>query len=168
MMKKKIMILLSIIFLGIIFYYFFGVVSSSIGWYGYGKWKYRVGTTSILESKKRNVFVKELNYKIIDSSNLKNFYFKPYIEKGFKYGFNSSKETRIINSSTYPYNISYERNLNDSIAIYYKKGDEKKLDSLNGVWGYLKQPYIKDTLTLELNGANDIKGKPKKGIIKIW
>lgn len=162
-MKKGFIIFTGITMLCVLLYYVFGVFSSSVGWYGYQKWKYRIGTNTISESKQRKVFVKELNYKIIDSANLKGFYFKPYVEKGFKYGYHSMEDTRIDNLSNYPYNLSYERNKTDSIVLNILPQDKKKLDSSNVVWGYLKQPYLKDTVRIEIEGM----GK-QKGIIKIW
>lgn len=162
-MKKGIIIFIGIVVLCIFLYYAFGVFSSSVGWYGYQKWKYRGGTTAIKEAKQRKVFVKELNYKIVDSSNLKGFHFKPYIEKGFRYGYHSMEETRIDTYTKYPYNLSYERNKKDSIVLNIFPEDKKKLDSSDVFWVYLKQPYLKDTIRIEIEGAGN-----QKGIIKIW
>ncbi len=83
-------------------YYILGFASSYIGWYGYKKWKYRVGTSSIEESRKRGVFEKELNFQV-DSFAGSLGDFKPYIERGFRYGNHSSKETVPIANSLYPY-----------------------------------------------------------------
>ncbi|RNA61960.1 hypothetical protein D1631_08440 [Chryseobacterium nematophagum] len=162
-MKKGTIIFIGIVVLCIFLYYAFGVFSSSVGWYGYQKWKYRGGTTTIKEAKQRKVFVKELEYKIVDSANLNGFYFKAYIEKGFRYGYHSMEDTRIDNFSHYPYNLSYERNKNDSILLDIFSDDKKKLDSCDVVWGYLKQPYLQDTIRIKINGAGN-----QKGIIKIW
>jgi len=162
-MKKGIIIFISIVTLCTFLYYAFGVFSSSVGWYGYQKWKYRMLTSDMEKAKQRKVFVKELNYKIVDSANLKGFYFKPYIEKGFKYGYHSMEDTRIDTYTKYPYNLSYERNKKDSIVLNIFPEDKKKLDSSDVFWGYLKQPYLKDTIRIEIEGM----GK-QKGIIKIW
>lgn len=147
----------------LLYYYAFGIFSSSVGWYGYQKWKYRVHTSNIKKSKQRKVFVGELKYKIIDSANLKGFYFKPYIEKGFRYGYHSMEETRIDTYTKYPYNLNYERNKNDSISLDIFPEDKKKLDSSDVVWGYLKHPYLQDTIRIKINGVGN-----EKGIIKIW
>lgn len=162
-MKKVLFIFMGIILSGIVLYYVFGVFTSSVGWYGYQKWKYRGGTTTIKEAKQRKVFVKELEYKIVDSANLKGFYFKPYIEKGFRYGYHSMEDTRIDTYTKYPYNLNYERNKNDSISLDIFPEDKKKLDSSDVVWGYLKQSYLQDTIRIKINGAGN-----EKGIIKIW
>jgi hypothetical protein len=162
-MKKGFIIVICIILSSILLYYAFGVFSSSVGWYGYQKWKFRVRTNTISESKQRKVFIKELNCKIVDSANLKGFYFKPYIEKGFRYGYRSMAETRIDIYTTYPYNLSYERNKNDSISLDIFSEDKKKLDSSDLVWGYLKKTYLQDTIRIKINGAGN-----EKGIIKIW
>ncbi|MEG0928955.1 hypothetical protein [Chryseobacterium sp.] len=162
-MKKSIITFTAIITFCTLLYYAFGIFSSSVGWYGYQKWKYRGGTNTISESKQRKVFVKELNYKIVDSTNLKSFYFKPYIEKGFRYGYHSMEETRIDTYTKYPYNLSYERNKKDSIVLNIFSEDKKKLDSSDVVWGYLKQSYLKDTIRIKIEGMEN-----QKGIIKVW
>ena len=161
-MKKGVFLFISIFIFGVILYFAFGLFSSSVGWYGYQKWKYRHRTSTIEKSKQRKVFVKELNYKIVDSANLKGFYFKPYIEKGFRYGYHSMDETRIDNFTKYPYNLSYERGLRDSVAIYLKDGYEKNVDSMDAVWMYFKSPTLTDTVYLEINSKNH------KGTIKVW
>ncbi|WP_336733130.1 hypothetical protein [Chryseobacterium sp. VD8] len=162
-MKRVIFIFTGVIILCVFFYYAFGIFSSFVGWYGYQKWKYRIGTDLIRESKQRKVFVKDLNYKIVDSANLKGFYFKPYIEKVFRYGYHSMEDTRIDTYTKYPYNLSYERNKKDSVVLNIFPEDKEKLDSSDAVWGYLKQPYLKDTIRIEIEGA-----AKQKGIIKVW
>lgn len=162
-MKKRAFIFIGIVLFSIFLYYTIGIFSSSVGWYGYQKWKYRISTDVISESKQRNIFVKDLNYKIVDSANLKGFYFKPYIEKGFKYGYHSMEDTRVDSLSDYPYNLSYERNEKKSIVLNIFPEDKKKMDSSNATWGYLKQPYLKDTIRIRIEGSSN-----QKGIIKIW
>lgn len=163
-MKKKSKVILYALPLLLLLIFILNIekINNAIGWYGYGYWKYRISTSIVQESKKRGVFVKNLNYKIIDSTNLKDFYFSPYIEKGFKVGKNNENETHILTNSNFPYNLCYERGLKDSVAIYILEDDINKIDSTNEVWGYLKQPFLKDTIRLRINSKNH------KGIIKIW
>ena len=161
-MKNKIFVLIFIIALIFCGYYLLIFVSNYVGWYGYRKWEYRIHSNSISDSKKRKVFVEKLEYKIVDSSNLKNFYFQPYIEKGFRYGKKSKKETVIDDYTQYPYNLCYEYGMKDSVVIYIKEEYKYKLDSTDAVWGYLKNPYLQDTIYMEINSKNH------KGIIKIW
>lgn len=167
-MKKIFFSIISFVIFLFIGYYILIFISNEIGWYGYRYWENRGGTTTIQDSKERKVFVKTLNFKIIDSSNLKGFHFLPYIEKGFKYGKHSIDETVIKNHSNYPYNLSYERNKNDSIALDIFPEDRKKLDSSDVNWGFLKKPYLNDTIRIQIVGAKDSKGRKKSGIIKIW
>lgn len=163
-MKKS---LIPILLLGILILLFVTVIfpriSNFVGWYGYKVWENRSKTTSIKESQERKVFVRELHYEIIYSGDKKAFHFKPYLERGFKVSNQSIKDTRIITDTKFPYNISFERNLKDKIAVHYEKEDEKKLDSFDGYWGYLKQPHVKDTLHLKIEGENN-----HNGVIKIW
>ncbi|SMP21092.1 hypothetical protein [Chryseobacterium profundimaris] len=163
-MKKPGSIILVLITLILIYYIILKpYISNYVGWYGYKVWENRSKTETIKESKERKVFVKELQYQIEYSGDIKNFHFIPYIEKGFKISDKSIKDTRIITGTNFPYNICFERNLKDSIAIYYKKQDEKKLDSFDGYWGYLKSPYLKDSLYLQIDGESN-----NEGVIKIW
>jgi len=163
-MKKKyfLYIILSVILLFLLF----GLFNMYAGWYARKPWKYRVGTSEISESKKRNTFVRELNYKIIDSQNLKNFEFIPYFEKGFKYGFHTSKETNPLKFSKYPYNLSFDRNKKDS--IYLDIQNKEAADSSDVVWTYYSEPKLKDTLTIIIDGAKNKNGKEIKGTIKVW
>lgn len=71
---------------------FLGYFSNWVGWNGYKKWTYRVGTTSIEESKRRRVYVNSLKYKVINYEGKKLNDFVPYIEKGFHYGRNSREK----------------------------------------------------------------------------
>jgi len=155
-------ILISVLSIGIL-YGLYAALNLYTGWYGREVWKYRVGTSSINESKKRNVYVNKLNYKIVDSANLNGFYFKPYIEKGFRYGYHSMKKTKVDTYTKYPYNLGYERNKKDSIVLNIFPEDRVKIDSSDVNWGYLKQPYLKDTIRIGIEGMQN-----QKGIIKIW
>ena len=115
-----------------------------------------------MESKKRGVFVKELNYKI-DSFNGVLESFHPYIEKGFKFGYHSSEDTRELTNSKYPYQLSFDSRPTEAITILIRPGDLKKFDSANLTRGYLIYPNLKDTIVLEIHGENI-----KSGIIKVW
>lgn len=139
-----------------------GYSSSFFGWYGYKKWENRASTLSIEESKERGVFVKELDYKIDSFSGaLKNF--KPYIEKGFKYGYHSSKETRDLINSQYPYQLSFNYRPTENVTILIRSDELKKFDSSNNSWGYLKYPNLKDTIILDIGGDGIHSGN-----VKVW
>ncbi len=160
--NKFLAYVLVLIFLVLIGYYLLGYVSSYIGWYGYNKGTYRVATSDIHESKERGVFVKELNFSVDSfSGSLGNFI--PYIEKGFRYGKHSSKVTDSLVNTNYPYQLSFAYRPTYELTITIKKEDLVKFDSSNNVWGYLKSPYLKDTITLEIRGENI-----RNGIIKVW
>lgn len=136
------------------------------GWYGYQKWKYRGGTTTISESKSRKVFVKTLHCKIVEAENLHDFKFTPYFERGFKFGLHTSEETNIVKNSQFPFNLSYDRNKKDSVAL--KILNIEKVDSSDGVWAYFKNPHMSDTIVIEIDGARNRKGKFISGKIKVW
>ncbi|MBX3252492.1 MAG: hypothetical protein KF862_00015 [Chitinophagaceae bacterium] len=151
-----------IIFFAVAGYYLLGYISSYIGWYGYKKGTYRVSTLNINESKKRGVFVKELNFSIHNfNGSLESF--SPYIEKGFKYGRHSSQVTDSLKNSEYPYQLSFPYRPTPQITVTIKKEDLIKFDSSDNVWGYLKYPFLKDTIILEIRGEN-----VRNGTIKVW
>ena len=146
----------------IIVYFAFGYFSSYIGWYGYEKWKYRVATSDIAESQKRGVFVKQLKYKIYDfPDTLRSF--RPYIEKGFRYGHHSSEVTVPITNSNYPYQLCFNFKSSEKLGILIRKSELKKFDSADAVWGYLKYPILKDTIIVDIIGF-----QVKPGMIKIF
>lgn len=161
-MNKVLRWTFSIVLVLILGYYGLGYLSSYIGWNGYKKWEYRVATSDISESKQRNVFVKELNFKI-DSfpDTLTNF--KVYIEKGFKYGRNSSSETVQLTNSHFPYQLSFHYKINNELYVFIRETELKKFDSANSSWGYLKNPELPDTIILEIRGPNI-----HSGVIKVW
>lgn len=160
-MKPKFLFLTILIGISLFF-----LANSYGSWYGYQKWKNRIGTSSINESKKRGVFEKELNYKIIDSQNLHNFKFRPYFEKGFKVGIHTSEVTNPVTYSKYPFNLSFERNKNDS--IYLNILNKEKADSSDVVWTYFKNPKLKDTIIIKIDASKNKKGKEISGTIKVW
>jgi hypothetical protein len=140
-----------------------GYLSSYIGWHGYGKWKYRNGTTSIQESRERGIFVKELNYKVENYSG-RLYDFKPYIEKGYKYGHHSSKVTVPLSNTKYPFQLSFQYQRNQGFGVLITNADLKKFDSSDAVWGYMKHPQLPDTIKIEVVGENI----PRSAIIKVW
>jgi hypothetical protein len=75
-----------------------------------------------------------------------------------------SRETVIDKYTKFPYNLSYERNKNDSIALDIV--NKEKLDSSNVVWGYLKNPSLKDTIIIKIEGAKDKTMKKKVELLK--
>lgn len=139
-----------------------GYLSSYIGWYGYKKWKYRVATTSIEDSKKRGVFVKELKFSV-DSFSGPIGDLQPYIEKGFKYGLHSSEKTVPLTGSNYPYQLSFNFNSSAKMGLLIKESELKKFDSFDMTNGYLKNPELKDTIIIDIAGENI-----HSGVIKVY
>lgn len=79
---KKLKPILTILGIAIGVYFIFGFVSSFFGWYGYEKWKYRRATRGdLMESKKRNVFIKDLEFELVPKTD--SLEFSAFIEKGF-------------------------------------------------------------------------------------
>lgn len=143
-------------------YFILGYISSFVGWYGYKKWRYRVATQSVSESQRRNVFVKSLHYRVDNfSGNLPDF--QPYIEKGFKYGRHSSEETKELEKTNFPYQLSFNYRPTENITVFIRKTELEKFDSSNKSWGYLKEPMLNDTVTLEIHGEGI-----SSGVIKVW
>ena len=126
------LIVIGVIILGVLIV---GFLNSYFGWYGYEKWKYRVGTIDMNDSKKRGVFVKELHFEL-DSfpadrfpGRLENF--RVYIEKGFHFGHESEDETTLLLNSNYPYQVSFDFKPPPNFGILIADGELKKFDSCN-------------------------------------
>jgi hypothetical protein len=152
----------SIVVLSIVIAYIaFGYVNSYFGWYGYKKWLYRKQSDSIEDSKRRGVFVKELHFKV-DSFQRNMDWFKPYLERGFRWGHESSQETDLL-ITDYPYQIAFENNVKESIYPHYREDQFVQFDSFNVNRGYFKAPHLKDTMVLVLGGEGI-----HSGTIKIW
>lgn len=164
-MKQVLKWSVTLIVLLICGYFALGYLSSYVGWYGYKKWKYRVGTTSIEESKKRGVFVKVLHYKVEGyTGDLHGF--TPYLERGFRYGRHTAKETHPLKDSKYPYQLSLGYTRTPGFGILIKDEELEKFDSADAVWGYLKQPIITDTIVLCV-GGEDVP-RDNGAVIKVW
>lgn len=77
-----------------------GFVNSYFGYQAYNKDIYRRFSKTLEESKNREIFIKELKFHCTNKNiKIKNV----FVEKGYKWGEKSSKETQLIN-------------LNDTIA----------------------------------------------------
>lgn len=161
-MNKIIKLILAIFLIILSIILAIGYASSYIGWYGYKKWEYRVGTANIEESKQRGVFVKELHYQIDSFPDIISN-FKPYIEKGFHYGHRSSSETIQLENSKYPFQLSFNFQVTSKLGLLLTDRELSKFDSFSNTKGYLKSPHLKDTIYVKLIGENI-----HKGVIKIW
>ncbi len=157
---KLTLILLVIVVAG---YFAFGYINSYFGWYSHEHWKYRKGSTDIDEAKRRGVFVKELNYKVEGYSG--DLYgFKPFIEKGYTWGYHTSEETAPWTNTNYPYQISFSYVRTSNFGVLMTDEGLEKFDSSNASWGYLKYPQLQDTIILEIAGENI----PRGAIIKVY
>ena len=156
--------LITILLLTVIAGYFaLGYLSSYVGWYGYKKWKHRVGSTDISESKRRGVFVKELNFKVEGYSGQLHG-FKPFIERGYKYDYHTSEETAPLTDTDYLYQLSFQYKRNQNFGVLILDDDLNKFDSSDAVWGYLRYPKLSDTITLQIGGE----GVSREARIKVW
>lgn len=153
---KKYIFIIGIIICSLFFYI------STIGWWGYEKWKYRRSTSgNKTESVNRQVFVRNLKYL----SNIELDSFNIYLEKGFRYGYLSSDNTRLINDSSFPFQIVFTENIGVNNINFYIINN-KKADSLDDVTIYLRQDKLKDTLLI---GIDKYTTKwDSIGYIKVW
>lgn len=161
-MKKVTKYLIVVIITLFILYFGLGYLSSYIGWYGYKKWTYRTGSKNIVESKVRGVFVSDLKFQL-DSVGDAIPNFRPFIEKGFKFGKNSLEETVLLKNSNYPFQLNFDSRPTNNITILIREDQLSKFDSSNASWGYLKSPQIKDTIILIVRSEST-----NSGIIKVW
>lgn len=162
MLRTAIKVLIVTACLFVIGYYALGYLSSYVGWYGYEKWKHRVATSNIDDSKRRGVFERELQFQV-DSFDGTLGDFRPYIEKGFRYGRHTSEETIPITDSDYPYQLSFDYLRRAEFGVFIREDQLSKFDSANVVWGYLATPHLPDTVILTIVGENAHSGQ-----IKVW
>jgi len=156
MNKKKSFIkyLFIISLLLIIFYFLVGYVSSYIGYFVYNKHNIRRYTSSLIESKERNVFVKKLNYSICNDIEIKNV----FIEKGFRWG-SSDKKTKVFKDSlNFPYQIIFD----------YKEKQGKYLVYIPDNRKLIKNKSINDTLQFKIYLRDFDNKLVKEVFIKIW
>ena len=116
-------------------------------------------------SKIRKVFIKDLNYK----SNVDLKYFNVYIEKGFWWDPWDIKKSVFKNSTTYPYQVSF-KNSDTLVRGIYEIINKQQFDSIDNnildVCIFLKEPYLKDTITLKIVKFD--KYRDSIGYVKIW
>jgi hypothetical protein len=122
-------------------------------------------TQDINEAKKKGVFVKELHYNVNGFESLPDL--KPYLEKGFKYGEDSTHFVPFVNTS-FPYRLGFNRYPVDGVFIYVQDEEINKFDSSNGsgfhgASGFLAKPKLRDTITLGIRKNNVL-----SGTIKVW
>lgn len=140
-----------------------GLVNSYFGWYGYEKWKYRRSTFgNKTESIERKVFIKELEFH--SSIDLDSFHI--YIEKGYKFGHHSSRDTRLVTDSKYPFQVSYEFR-DKTKLISYEISNKNTYDSIDNITIFLRKPYMKDTLKMGIYKYSSKKWD-SIGYLKVW
>ena len=110
-------------------------------------WKIRKHSSSSEDSKRRGVFVKPLNYKIENYHNLA-FNLDPFIERAFTHGKTSVKQTIVMNVTNYPYTFTFNERPFDGASLHINEDDLSKFDSSNYLRGYLKNPFLPDTIRL--------------------
>jgi hypothetical protein len=162
-MKKILKPTLIIALILLIIYYGFGYINSYFGWYSHEHYKYRKGSTNIADSKRRGVFVKELNYKV-EGYNDSLYGFKPFIEKAYTWGYNTSEETKPWTNTDYPYQVAFSYQRLSNFGLLATDETLSKFDSSTGNLIYLKQEKLTDTITLEIGGEQISKG----AIIKVF
>lgn len=163
MNKSRFKIVFVVLLIITILYFGMMLVNSYFGWYGYEKWKYRrVTFGNKIESIERKVFIKDLEY--YSSIDLDSF--PIYIEKGYKYGYHSSRDTRLLTDSKYPYQISYKF-LDSTKIISYEIMNKNRYDSIDNVTVFLKKPYFSDTLKMGIYKYSSKKWD-SIGYLKVW
>ncbi len=159
-MKDNIKYIFIILLISCGLYLFYDFLADAA--YGEQNWIFRKMSYSVVESVERRVFVRKLDYKV-DSFSGPEFFFEAFIEKAFTYGHESVKETILMEGTEFPYSLSFNSRPTPVLGIFIKRDQLSKFDSSNSVWGYLKRPYLADTILLEIRGEGI-----KSGIIKVW
>ena len=160
-MIKNIVQCILLVFIGFVCYFFFGYISNAVGWYGYKKNQNRRASINQEESIARGVFIKSLKYRIVGTPyRLKSF--DVFLEKGFKYGSRSAKETLPLIGSNFPYQLRFIKQPAPNITIAVAENELNKFDSSSISGGYLRLPHLTDTIRLLILSKGVI------GEIKVW
>jgi hypothetical protein len=145
-------------------YFGLGYINSYVGWDSHEHYKDRKGSMDIQESKKRGVFVKELNFEVVGYSGDLNG-FKPFIEKAFTWGYRTSEETVPWTNTEYPYRLIFNYSPTPEVSVFIRHEDLIKFDSANTSWGFMKEPRLSDTIILSIGGENIPRDS---AFIKVW
>lgn len=151
---KPTLIIISVL---VIAYFGFGYINSYFGWYFHEHYKHRKGSTDIADSKQRGVFIKELNF-IVDGYSGNLYGFKPFIEKAYTWGYNTSEETRPWTNNNYPYQVAFSYKGSSNFGVLATDETLSKSDSSIARLIYLKEPKLTDTIILEIGGEQIPKG----------
>jgi hypothetical protein len=151
-----------VVVIGIAYFLILPFLNWFIGYHGYEKEKFRRNSWGdIQESKTRGVFVKKLNFIYLVKSDTVNVdSLNVFIEKGYKFGYFSANETNSkLEKTNFPFQISQTERTNHNLVVY-NFTNLKNLDSIgeNGII-YLKNPTIKDTLFMTVEGFRLENGK---------
>ncbi len=112
----------------------------------------------ITNAKRLGLFVKDLHYKVDSFSEQINFH--PYIEKGFKYG-DDSTEIDSLKDTDYPYTVSFQRKaVKDAVVVINK---EPTYQLRYGGQYLLKKPELEDTVYLQIKRSGVV-----LGLIKVF
>ena len=139
-----------------------GYLLSAVSWYGGMKWRDRISSDSIEEAKSRGVLVRELHFKVVGfKDSMTDFH--AYIERGFRYGLHSSKETHVVSDSRFPYQFNFTRHPDEDVSVSIVQDNLAKFDSTDEFRGFLQNPVFKDTIQLEMHEDEADSGK-----ILVW
>lgn len=152
-----------IILILVVAYFGFGYINSYFGWYSHEHYKYRKGSTDIADSKRRGVFIKELNFQVEGYSGYL-YGFKPFIEKAYTFGYNTSEDTKPWTNTNYPYQVAFSYRASSNFGVLVTDETHLKFDSSFARLIYLKKPKLTDTIILEIGGEQI----PKGAIIKVF
>jgi hypothetical protein len=159
--KRLLIPVASLVILSLTAFIFLGYLSSSIGYYGYNKDKYRRYSRSKKESLQREVFIKELNFEV-ESVNVDAV----FIEKAFKWG-DSSKETELLKLSDTVYEENYP-NSPYQIIIDYQKVQKNYNVFIPDNSIVLNKSSLEDTIKTEVYIRDSRHNLLKKEVLKIW
>ncbi|MFV0531151.1 MAG: hypothetical protein ACK5MD_06900 [Flavobacteriales bacterium] len=131
-------------------YFALGYLNSYIGYYGYNKHKYRRYSQTRQESVDRDVFIKDLLYKL-ESADTNIIINNVFIERGYRWG-SSNRKTKKLTKDTLNLNsyVYMDKLYQISVAYSDKKGRNvwirpKKEFYSDINYFPIKETYIKDS-----------------------
>ena len=108
------------------------------------------------------MFVKDLKYY----STIKLKEFNAYIEKGFRYGYFSSEQTRFLKDEIFPYQLCHSEIQLDTLNIYsFESNINTPYDSISLL--FLKTPKLEKEYVIKVSKLVNKKWD-SIGYIKVW
>jgi len=171
---KYIKIIIYSITIGIVGYLLIVFINYYFGYYANHPWKRRIWSDNKNESLRRGVFVKDLECKSTISLDTLEI----YIERGYRTDVRGYEYTNFFENTNFPYQIRHIHSKYKNKQIKFYLLNNNSVDSIENInnefdycrimFGYLKEPKLKDTLYFKIKYALIEQDTSTLGYMKVW